>query len=76
MSKMRELLDAIGAAWATRITRVVEGARSADARTPGTGRSYAEGYRAGYWDGVNDTVRAAAAHTDGTTPLWTVSAEA
>jgi len=76
MSRMRELLDAIGAAWSTRIARVVEGARSAEARTPGTGRAYADGYRAGYWDGVNDTVRAAAAHTDGTSPLRTVPAEA
>lgn len=66
MSKMRELMDAIGAAWATRIARVVDGARASDARSPGTGRAYADGYRAGYWDGVNDTVRAAA-QTEGDT---------
>ncbi|NBR01045.1 MAG: hypothetical protein EBT79_09675 [Actinobacteria bacterium] len=59
MSKMRELMDAIGAAWAARIARVVAGARASEARRPGTGAAYAEGYRAGYWDGVNDTVRAA-----------------
>lgn len=75
MSKMRELMDAIGAAWATRITRIVDGARATEARSPGTGRSYAEGYRAGYWDGVNDTVRAAA-QTDGGTTLRSVAAEA
>lgn len=60
MSRMRELMDAIGVAWAARISRVVTGARAAEARAPGTGAAYAEGYRAGYWDGVNDTVRAAA----------------
>lgn len=75
MSKMRELMDAIGAAWATRIARIVDGARTAEARSPGTGRSYADGYRAGYWDGVNDTVRAAA-QVDGPTTLRSVAAEA
>lgn len=75
MSKMRELMDAIGAAWATRIARIVEGARAAEDRTPGTGRAYADGYRAGYWDGVNDTVRAAG-QVDGPPTLRSVAAEA
>jgi len=72
MSKMRELMDAIGTAWSTRIARVVDGARASEARSPGTGRAYADGYRAGYWDGVNDTVRAAA-QTEGVTTLRAVA---
>ena len=72
MSKMRELMDAIGNAWSTRIARVVDGARASEARTPGTGRAFADGYRAGYWDGVNDTVRAAA-QTEGGTVLRAVA---
>lgn len=75
MSKMRELMDAIGNAWSTRIARVVDGARASEARTPGTGRAYADGYRAGYWDGVNDTVRAAA-QAEGGTVLRSAVAEA
>ena len=75
MSKMRELMDAIGNAWSTRIARVVDGARASEARSPGTGRAYADGYRAGYWDGVNDTVRAAA-QTDGNPVLRSAVAEA
>lgn len=75
MSKMRELMDAIGNAWSTRIARVVDGARASEARAPGTGRAYADGYRAGYWDGVNDTVRAAA-QTDGNPTLRAAVAEA
>lgn len=73
MSKMRELMDAIGVAWAARITRVVAGARASETRTPGTGAAYADGYRAGYWDGVNDTVRAAAA-SDGAAMVDVASA--
>lgn len=75
MSKMRQLMDAIGTAWSTRIARIVDGARAADTRSPGTGRSYAEGYRAGYWDGVNDTVRAAG-QVDGPPTLRSITAEA
>lgn len=75
MSKMRELMDAIGAAWSARIGRVVEGARASEGRAPGTGRAYAEGYRGGYWDGVNDTVRAAA-QTDGGASVFSATAEA
>lgn len=60
MTKMRELMDAIGTAWTGRIARVVAGARNSESKVPGTGAAYAEGYRSGYWDGVNDTVRAAA----------------
>jgi D-alanyl-D-alanine carboxypeptidase len=74
MTKMRELMNAIGNAWAIRIARVVEGARASEAHSPGTGRAYADGYRTGYWDGVNDTVHAAA-QTEGNT-LRSVVAEA
>ena len=73
MSKMRELMDAIGTAWAARIARVVAGARASEARKPGTGAAYADGYRAGYWDGVNDTVRAAA-QAEGAMPSVIASA--
>jgi hypothetical protein len=73
MSMMRELMDAIGAAWAVRIVNVVSGARASETATPGTGAAYARGYRAGYWDGVNDTVRAAA-QSDGGRPSAVASA--
>lgn len=75
ITKMRALMDALGIAWTARITQVVDGARAAESRSPGTGRSYADGYRAGYWDGVNDTVRAAA-HTDGSGGVLRMVAEA
>ncbi len=75
MSKMRELMDALGNSWSARIARVVDGARASESRYPGTGRAYADGFRAGYWDGVNDTVRAAA-QTDGNPVLRAAVAEA
>jgi len=75
ISKMRALMDALGVAWTARITQVVEGARAAESRAPGTGRAYADGYRGGYWDGVNDTVRAAA-QADGSGGVLRMVAEA
>jgi hypothetical protein len=76
MSKMRALMDAIGESWAGRLIRVLEGARAAESKTPGTGRAYADGYRGGYWDGVNDTVRAAAQTEDAPNPFMGTTAEA
>jgi hypothetical protein len=76
MSKMRALMDAIGESWAARLVRVLEGAKAAEFKTPGTGRAYADGYRGGYWDGVNDTVRAAAQTEDAPSPFMPGTAEA
>lgn len=76
MSKMRALMDAIGESWAGRLGRVLEGARAAESKTPGTGRAYADGYRGGYWDGVNDTIRAAAQADDAPNPYMGAMVEA
>ena len=75
MSRMRALMDAIGSTWSNRIARVVEGAKAAENRNPGMGRFFADGYRSGYWDGVNDTIRAAAT-TEGGITIVASAAEA
>lgn len=60
MSKMSVLVDTIKGMWAARITNVVVGSRASETKKPGTGSVFADGYRTGYWDGVNDAVNAAA----------------
>lgn len=63
--KAHALMEIIRLAWTGRLASVMVGAKAAERQHPGTGKAYSEGYRAGYWDGVNDATKALAV-LDGT----------
>lgn len=57
-----EIMQKVRAAWGDRLVQILSRVRLINANHPNQelGAAFAEGYRAGYWDGVSDVVHAAA----------------
>jgi len=56
MQQFDFFMSAIRKAWDNRLHRVFAAAKAVDSTQPGAKQFYTEGYRTGYWDGIEDAL--------------------